>query len=384
MCLIAILYRVIDHTPLILAANREEAYARGGTPLDLRAGAVPFIAGLDPAAGGTWFGVNASNLMIAVTNRHKSKLPTTPRSRGMLVRDLLALSSARAAAQTAVRELDTQTYAGCNVVCADMESLWIVHAGDWLRIRSLAPGYHVVTNGDINDPIDPRIQWTLEQLHAAAPSNQEDAMAVLKRIAQHAEPPAPICLHGDDRGTVAGTLLALNETSRSSQLLHAQGSPDRVEYVDRTDLLWELDALKQGQRLMSEVHRIRLRGPWQVEPFICAEEVQPPVPKLMSIPCTWRDGGWPGFAGSARHTRPFGQPRLSTSDERVWLVVEKICGRGSILLNERPLGSIFDNVTFRADVTDYLKIRNRLVIDVAADNDSGGITGEVVLEIAIR
>ena len=32
MCLIALFYRVLENAPVILGANREEAYARGGEP----------------------------------------------------------------------------------------------------------------------------------------------------------------------------------------------------------------------------------------------------------------------------------------------------------------------------------------------------------------
>ena len=89
MCLLAIFYRMFDDAPVILAANREEEYARGGTPLDLRPGPMPFVAGLDPVAGGTWLGINAARLVVAVTNRPKNRIPPAPRSRGLLVKDLL-------------------------------------------------------------------------------------------------------------------------------------------------------------------------------------------------------------------------------------------------------------------------------------------------------
>jgi uncharacterized protein with NRDE domain len=245
MCLLAILYRTIDEAPIVLVANREEAYARGGSSLDVRQGPVPIVAGLDPVAGGTWLGVNAASLIVAVTNRRKSKPPQQPRSRGLLVRDLLALRSAREAAQVAARELGAGAYDGCNIVCADGESLWVVHAGDWLRLRSLAPGYHLLTNDDVNDPHDERIGWALDQLFLAAPRAADEALVTLQRIASHAGPDAPICRRGPDRGTVASTLFCLHEQPRRSRLLHANGSPDRTPYVDRTDLLWELEALKE-------------------------------------------------------------------------------------------------------------------------------------------
>jgi uncharacterized protein with NRDE domain len=247
MCLLAIAYRAIDDAPIILAANREEAYARGGSPLALQNGPIPFIAGLDPLAGGTWLGINAARVFIAVTNRRKTRVPPQVRSRGLLVRDLLALSSAREAAHAAAAALASQPYAGCNIVCADAESLWVVHGGDWLRMRSLAPGFHLLTNGDVNDPADERINWINEQLHEAGPRTSEEVLSTLRRIAAHAGPPIPVCLHECDRGTVASTLLCLGEQKRQGRLLHANGPPDQIPYVDHTDLLWELEALGEEE-----------------------------------------------------------------------------------------------------------------------------------------
>jgi hypothetical protein len=243
MCLLAILYRMFDDSPLVLVANREEDYARGGTPLDLRAGPVPFIAGLDPVAGGTWFGINAHHLVVAVTNRPKSAVPGQPRSRGLLVKDLLELSTASEAARAAAKELDTKKYAGCNIVCGDCESLWIVHGGDWLRMRSLSPGLHVLTNADINDSTDVRIREITARVLADSPRSAKEALDTLSAIACSTAAPVPICLRGDKHGTVASTLLALNQKRRLSRLLHAAGAPADCPYVDRTDLLWVLESL---------------------------------------------------------------------------------------------------------------------------------------------
>jgi len=236
MCLVAILYRVIDDVPVLLAANREEAYARGGTAPDIRTGPRPYIAGLDPVAGGTWLGINVDGLIVAITNRPKSQRPESLRSRGLLVRDLLEQSSAREAMHVASRELASNHYAGCNLILADRDSLWVVHAGDWLRVRSLAPGFHIITNADVNDSTDDRIYWVMERLHDNPPRGRDDALALLQFVCDR----PPICLHGSERGTVSSTLLALADRPRDGRLLHAQGPPDTTPYSDRTDLWWEL------------------------------------------------------------------------------------------------------------------------------------------------
>ena len=61
-------------------------------------------------------------------------------------------------------------------------------------------------------------------------------------------------------------------------------------------------------------------------------------------------------------------------------MVDSVTGFGQIQLNGRALGTI--DGSFRFDVTDLLEERNRLEIDLSAESDAGGVTGEVALEIA--
>ena len=164
MCLLALFFWMVEDAAVVAGANREEFYSRGGSPpqvLDGRA-----VAGLDPVGGGTWLGVNAHGVLVAVTNRLKSRLPPQPRSRGLLARKLLACPTASAAADLAARELTEDRHAGCNLLCADRDTAVVVHAGDWLRVRPLPPGLHLLTNRDVNDAADPRLchaAWLLSR-----------------------------------------------------------------------------------------------------------------------------------------------------------------------------------------------------------------------------
>src|SRR5687767_6645178 len=97
MCLVALFFRAVPDAPVVVGANREELYHRGGEPPQFLDGPARVIAGRDPAAGGTWLGVNEHGVLVAVTNRPKSQPPPRPRSRGWLVRDLLGCPSAAAA-----------------------------------------------------------------------------------------------------------------------------------------------------------------------------------------------------------------------------------------------------------------------------------------------
>src|SRR5438034_533440 len=99
MCLLALFFRAVEDAPLVVGANREEDYARGGEPPQILDGALRAVGGRDPVAGGTWLAVNERGVLVAVTNRHKSNPPARPRSRGLLVRELLGSATAAEAVE---------------------------------------------------------------------------------------------------------------------------------------------------------------------------------------------------------------------------------------------------------------------------------------------
>jgi hypothetical protein len=248
MCLLALLYRVVEDAPLIAVANREEHYDRGGEPPRILDGACRAVAGIDPAAGGTWFGVNDHGLLVAVTNRRKSEPPPRPRSRGLLARDLLACPDAAAAVELAGRELGQSRYAGCNVLCADGKRAVAVLAGDWLRVRPLPPGIHVLTNRDVDDVGDRRLVYALTWLGVRPYAASDDCVHALRELcASPGDGGPPMCLHGAEGGTVSSTIVALRPSLAESTYLHTQGPPDRTPYTDYSFLLRELAAKRQSE-----------------------------------------------------------------------------------------------------------------------------------------
>lgn len=239
MCLVAIFNRVVDDAALVVGANREEAFARGGEPPQILDGPCRIIAGVDPVAGGSWLGINEHGLLIAVTNRRKAELPAEPRSRGLLVRDLLASRTAREAGEQAIRALDKGNYLGCNLLVADRERVTVIHAADWLRVRPLPPGIHVLTASDVNDETDGRIGYSLWWLNQRDYKTGADCIAALKDLCSQsgASGGPPICLRAQDRGTVSSSLIAVRQPFAKSELWHAQGSPDKTPHVNLSHLL---------------------------------------------------------------------------------------------------------------------------------------------------
>ncbi len=242
MCLLALFFQVVEDAAVVVGANREEYYRRGGEPPRLLQGPICSVAGVDPVAGGTWLGVNAKGMLAAVTNRSKLNVPPQPRSRGLLVREMLTCPSAEAAVDHALRELQQHPYAGANFLCADASRAVVIQAGDSLWIRPLSPGIHVLTNDDVDDPNDPRLKYALDWLNRRPYDSATDCVRALRELcAQHAPEHPPICFRDKQRGTVSSSLVVLRRTLTESTYMHAQGPPCQTPYADYSHLLHELN-----------------------------------------------------------------------------------------------------------------------------------------------
>jgi hypothetical protein len=139
-------------------------------------------------------------------------------------------------------------------------------------------------------------------------------------------------------------------------------------------------------------HRIRLRGPWECVPVLRMTrlpdgkvESDPgilPGPVRVTVPGHWQTGGLAGFTGRVRYRRPFGYPGRIDDNERVWITLEKVHGSSEISLNSRLLateGHSFDYKEF--EVTSLLQVRNELIVEVEDLEGTGGLIGEVAMEV---
>jgi len=249
MCLLAIQYRIVPDSPILVAANREEFYDRESLPPSIQSGKPRILAGTDQLAGGTWLGVNQNGLFVAVCNRPKVLTPIAPRSRGMLCRELLRSGSAREAAEAAYDALATGKYDGATFVMADPEFGAAVHGGDNLEIVELEEGLNLVANGDVNDPHCPRIQLAHRLLTLQTLDSPVKFLAVASKV--FARPPSgdgrpSIVVRKTTRGTVSSTLLALGKKPRDAIFQYAPGSPDQTRYEDFSPFL--RDILSRGLR----------------------------------------------------------------------------------------------------------------------------------------
>ncbi len=139
-------------------------------------------------------------------------------------------------------------------------------------------------------------------------------------------------------------------------------------------------------------HRIRLRGPWECEPLARLvrhgdgrqewTEVDLPPQLRLTMPARWRDGGLQDYAGRVRFRRRFGYPGRIDAHERVWLTFAGLEGTADVRLNDVPLGRRTGaDGPFEFDVTELLRERNELCVDVEDATGAGGLWGEVALEV---
>ena len=240
MCILAILYRVAKNTPILVATNREEFLDRPTQHPKIQPGSPRVICGIDRQAGGTWLGVNQFGLFATVTNRRKRIAPISPRSRGLLCRELLDLKTAKDAAEHAYRELLTGRYAGANYLVADAKSASVIYGGDRVQIVELEPGLHTLSNGDLNDIRDERHETVRRMLTLHKLDSSVTFLAVASRA--FARKPDSfgrrgIVQPGPEFGTVSSTLLALSRKLQNAILQYSPGPPSDVPYEDLSALL---------------------------------------------------------------------------------------------------------------------------------------------------
>lgn len=151
MCLIVFAVDCHPRYRLVLAANRDEYYARPTRTLHSWPDAPHIIAGRDLEAGGTWLGITRSGRFAAITNvREGVRRAATQRSRGALTRDFLL--GEESAADYAQRTFDDGAhYAGFNLLIGDGEAIYYCsNRGE--KPRVLARGIYGLSNDSLDTP----------------------------------------------------------------------------------------------------------------------------------------------------------------------------------------------------------------------------------------
>ncbi|HMG21921.1 MAG TPA: NRDE family protein [Kofleriaceae bacterium] len=252
MCTIAILLEVVAGAPLVVAANRDEIYARPTRPPERLGDGI--AGGVDELSGGTWLAIHRGGRFAAVTNQ-RALAPVAPglRSRGLAVCELIAADDP----DRYVAALDPTQYASMNLVWGDARAVSIAYARreatldhGTLEIVRLPPGIHVLCNDRLGADGFPRGDRLRAAIARAPHSWPELAPALEVALADHtrSEPPAShlapevareltaTCIHTPGYGTRSSTIFAADRGAVIAYR-HADGPPCTTRFTDRGALL---------------------------------------------------------------------------------------------------------------------------------------------------
>ena len=161
MCLILFAWQTHSEYPLIVAANRDEFYARRTRAASWWGQAVSLLAGRDEEAGGTWLGINRRGRFAVVTNvRAPNERNPHATSRGLLV--LSALQTSQPMREWIDDCLSrAHTFNGFNLIVAEPVALGSRGSGAELAyisnrvddpVRRLQPGIYGLSNASLDTP----------------------------------------------------------------------------------------------------------------------------------------------------------------------------------------------------------------------------------------
>lgn len=255
MCTIAILIDVVDGAPLVLAANRDELYARPTRVPELLQAEPRIAGGVDELSGGTWLAVRADGRFTAVTNQRALATPPPGlRSRGLAVRELVASVDPEAY----VAALDPAEYASMNLVWNDDDGAVAVaytrREDATKEIVRLGRGIHVLCNDRLGADGFPRGERLRDSIAKALDGGVGwPALAAVLAIDladhTHVDPPPPshlppevareltaTCIHSPFYGTRSSSIVAARPGALRAYL-HADGPPCTAPFVDRAGLV---------------------------------------------------------------------------------------------------------------------------------------------------
>jgi uncharacterized protein with NRDE domain len=254
MCTTALLIDTCVDAPLVLAANRDELYARPTRAPEVLRETPRIVGGRDVLSGGTWLAVRADARFAAVTNQRALATPPPGLiSRGLAVIDVAAADDPDAY----VEALDARRYASMNLVWGDARGAKIAYVRreeGTIDVLPLGPGIHLLCNDRIGAAGFPRCERLADALAPLAGRRWREVVDALPPLlGDHARlalaetpashlPPAiareltATCIHSEHYGTRSSTILAF-AADRVLAYRHADGPPCTTAFADVGGLL---------------------------------------------------------------------------------------------------------------------------------------------------
>jgi uncharacterized protein with NRDE domain len=230
MCLIVFAWRPGHTQPLIVAANRDEFYARPSAALAEWADHPGVYAGRDLEAGGSWLGIGPGGRFAALTNIRDPGQPAGVRSRGDLVAGFLCGKQSLDEYFEDVG-LRSAQYAGFNLLLGDGQRLGYVSSSSPLP-EFLGEGVYGLSNAGLNTPW-PKLLKARQALQGNLAAAPRDLLGVLAdpAIAPDAELPSTGVGLATERLLSSIFIASPNYGTRASTLVSvaADGSRQLIE-----------------------------------------------------------------------------------------------------------------------------------------------------------
>jgi uncharacterized protein with NRDE domain len=230
MCLILIAHKPSPLKRLIIAANRDEFFARPTKVMNFWDDHPDILAGKDLAGGGTWLGIKRNGRFAALTNyRDPSVQKSDPPSRGGIITRYL---ESRLTPKKFIDQLqkDAHKFNGFNLLAGDRNTLyWFSNMAP--EAKQLSPGIYGVSNHLIDTPW-PKVTKGKKALAAILSREKELTMEPLFAMLTNTGTPgdselpdtgvgkewerilAPIFVRSPSYGTRSSTVIVMDETEK--------------------------------------------------------------------------------------------------------------------------------------------------------------------------
>jgi uncharacterized protein with NRDE domain len=213
----------------LLCFNRDESRSRlPGRPPSLRTShGRRVIAPADGDHGGTWIGVNDAGLAVALANRYQVPRPPVPEdrvSRGLLVMELLGLSSLADIARTLsrLRLAVHEPFTVVGLARGAPARLWSWDGTSLTDWRQEEAGLLLASSAVDQDAAVAARRDTFAAAATAGPLDP-GTLATIHASHRPARGPLSVCMHRDDASTVSFTVVRVARDRVT--LAHANGPP---------------------------------------------------------------------------------------------------------------------------------------------------------------
>lgn len=246
MCTLIIVHNVNASYPLVIGANRDEAYDRGSEgPSLLQEGPFPVIAPRDTHRGGTWIGAS-HGWFVGLTNQDTNMQRAPARkSRGDVVRDCLLLTDVDQV-MCYLNGIEPSDYNPFNLVFGHPGCMFLcrVHHDRPISVEVIDDGITIIAN-DCSRNNGYRRRRARAHHGASAIDRFDDGAVVIDKLVRTLsshdgghEPLQALCVHDD----------ANNHGTRSSAIILFSQAGE-VDYHHKEGHACQLERLSQHMHL---------------------------------------------------------------------------------------------------------------------------------------